>query len=279
MGYKVPRKRFLFIFTSGGRSMIILILSVLCAGMIINIGAFAVFINKSPLDGINIIIDPGHGGVDGGTGQEYGVLEKDINLDIAFVLKQELLNRKSFVTMTRDRDVSLEKPGAIGSRHVRDLNARVEMFNSGKHDYFISIHVNSSPKKSSLGPLILYSKKIPESVVLAKCIQKSLNKHVIKYSDEDAVHRPVSSDFFILESSNIPGVILETGFITNDLEKELLQKKDYQAALAKAVADGIENYLLEIRKIRRLNRNSKYEKGVDIPINTLDSFKAVINSN
>lgn len=260
MGLRVAKKRILFVLTAGGRRTVILIMCVILVSMLINTAVFTVFNNKLPLEGLNIAIDPGHGGIDGGAGQEFGVLEKDINLEIAFQLKKQLVKNKALVYMTRESDISLDDRNSYSSsRHVRDLLARVDQFNSGKFDFFISVHVNSSPKKSSLGPIVLYSKRIPESSLLALNIQETLNKRIEPYSGERAVHRPIASDFFILENSNIPGVIVETGFITNNSERALLQREDYQTVIAEAVTEGIRNYLKEIRKIRKQNKKLLYK--------------------
>jgi N-acetylmuramoyl-L-alanine amidase len=88
-----------------------------------------------PKNGI-IVIDPGHGGVDGGTTKE-GIFEKDINLDISQKLKLLLVQKGYTVILTREKDISLEKlDNSQRSRHLRDLNARANIINRRTHNYF-----------------------------------------------------------------------------------------------------------------------------------------------
>jgi N-acetylmuramoyl-L-alanine amidase len=273
---QVLNKKILFILTKGGKKLLILILCVILVSMLINTAIFTGINGKNSLEGMSVIIDPGHGGIDGGTGKEHGVLEKDINLQIAARLKRNLMHNKVFVDMTRESDMALDDRNSLsGSRHVRDLMARLEQFNSGKYDLFISIHANSSPRSSSVGPLVLYSARIPESAILGGCIQECLNSLAESRLGERAVHRSVVSDFFILENSNIPGVIVETGFITNSLEKELLQDEDYQSGLVASITEGIRDYIKEIRKAQKANKSKKPENDRDIPINNIDEFELI----
>ena len=104
-----------------------------------------------------IVIDPGHGGIDGGTGDRRDILEKDINLDIGIKLKRELLVEGFNVIMTREKDESLEDLSDINSsRYRRDLNARQTIINENEPLVFISIHVNSSKNSSARGVKIYH---------------------------------------------------------------------------------------------------------------------------
>ena len=111
-----------------------------------------------PLDNRTIVIDPGHGGIDGGT--NFGdTLEKDINLEVGLRLRDLLINKGATVVMTREIDESLDDHiVGNGSRHREDLNTRVRIINESKADLFISIHVNHSKNEERLGPMVLYNK-------------------------------------------------------------------------------------------------------------------------
>jgi N-acetylmuramoyl-L-alanine amidase len=108
---------------------------------------------EDPGSGI-IVVDPGHGGVDGGASRN-GILEKDINLDIAVKLKSILENKGYKVLLTREQDVSLDSLDHSGlSRHARDLRARVNIINTSGAQLFLSIHVNCISNGSADGSFV-----------------------------------------------------------------------------------------------------------------------------
>ena len=126
-----------------------------------------------------IVIDPGHGGIDGGTGDKEGLLEKDINLDISLKLRRELEEEGFRVIMTRDKDISLEEFSDINSsRYRRDLNARKTIINENNPLMFISIHVNSSKKSTARGVKVYYYPTSTEGKRLAESICKSVDINV-----------------------------------------------------------------------------------------------------
>lgn len=203
---------------------------------------------SDPKTGI-IVIDPGHGGIDGGTNTS-GILEKDINLQIGKKLRPLLLQKGYKVIMTRDEDISLDSlDDSSKSRHLRDLKARVNIFNSSNAQLFISIHVNCNFKKPSTdGAIVFYNNKYEQSKSLASCIQGELNRIEINYKKR-TVHKPVQAKYYILSNSNIPGVILETAFLSNKAERQELINETFQENTAKAIVSGIEQYLQESIKV------------------------------
>ena len=113
-----------------------------------------------------IVIDAGHGGEDGGAVSESGVLEKDINLSIAYKVVQ-----------TRTDDVSLDNgEDSVHSRKVADLKKRLEIFNSDKNNIVISIHQNKFSQSKYYGTQIFYSPNNSQSQNLAECIRNSVKK-------------------------------------------------------------------------------------------------------
>ena len=226
--------------------------SILCAAilLILSLPVFlwAYFSNlpanmfTDPKNGI-IAIDPGHGGIDGGTNRN-GILEKEINLAIALRLKKLLEEKGYQVVMTREEDVSLEKPYPSGqSRHRRDLNARVGIINSSNAQIFLSIHVNCNIKRPSTdGAIVFYSNHLTESRELAYSVQRALNAMEIN-GVKRTVHDPVQAKFYLLRNTRIPGLIVETAFLSNSAERLLLTKDSFREQLAKAIADGAVHYL------------------------------------
>lgn len=193
-----------------------------------------------------IVIDPGHGGIDGGTGDKEGLLEKDINLDVALKLKKELLVEGFKIVMTREKDQSLEEFSNINaSRYRRDLDARKSIVNKNDPMVFVSIHVNSSKKTSAKGIKIYYYPTSSEGKELAENICKSVDINVYKkYLRDDTLKAEVlTEDYFILRETEFPGVLVEIGFITNQEENKLLQDEKYKTKVAFAIKKGILHYL------------------------------------
>jgi len=189
-----------------------------------------------------VVVDAGHGGIDGGTNRG-ALLEKDITLKTAQKLKK-LLEREGYaVIMTRNADVSLDGLNRSSrSRHKRDLNARVGIINGSGADLFISIHVNSlADDPSENGSIVFYGSRFPQSEILAQEIQNALNG--IAADGCRKQHRALKAGFFLLRFSEIPGVIVETGFITNKKDRELLMSDAFLNRLAEAVAAGTARYL------------------------------------
>ncbi len=228
-------------------------LIVIFSVLIILLFASIVFIVKStilantfsdPNSGI-IVIDPGHGGIDGGTNKD-GILEKEINLDIGKRLCFYLEQKGYKVIMTRTDDNSLDAlDNSSKSRHQRDLNARVKIINNSNAQLFVSIHVNCNLKKPSTeGAIVFYNNKYNQSKTLAYSIQRSLNSIEIS-NRKRTVHNPTQAKYFVLGNADIPGVIVETAFISNKIERLEMTKESFRENTAKAVVSGIQQYLQE----------------------------------
>lgn len=192
-----------------------------------------------------IVVDPGHGGIDGGTSDRDGLLEKDINLDTGLYLKQELIKEGFNVVMTREADESLEDFSSINaSRYRRDLNARKTIINKSKPVAFVSIHVNSSKSPSARGIQVYYYPDSSESEKLAKSICDSINTNVYKnYLKEDLNAKYLPYDYFILRETEYTGVLVEIGFITNSKDKALLKDDKYKEKVAYSIRKGISKWL------------------------------------
>ncbi|SDC80206.1 MULTISPECIES: N-acetylmuramoyl-L-alanine amidase family protein [unclassified Candidatus Frackibacter] len=192
---------------------------------------------RNPLQKKVIVIDPGHGGIDGGTNRK-GLLEKNINLAISLKLREVLEDNNAEVIMTRDKDTALDHLNSRSrSRHVRDLWARVEIINQEKVDLFISIHVNAGSSYLR-GPLVFYQ---DDNKDLAHLFQVKLNEMEFK-GLEPVDNAPIEGDYFLLRNAQKPGLLIEVGYITNPMDNRLLQKDDYQWLVARTLYYGIEEY-------------------------------------
>lgn len=199
--------------------------------------SLSAFSSPNALKGKTILIDPGHGGIDGGTSSS-NLLEKNINLDTSLILKSKLMAQGAKVIMTRDKDISLENLCSDNDyRHKRDLKARVNMINNNKIDMYLSIHVNAVSNAPYVkGPMVFYSNTNENSKSLAEYIQESLNIAT-------GVNRnPNLADYFLLTNAKKTGVLIELGFITNSSDKNLLQSKEYLSKLSDGIIDGITKY-------------------------------------
>ena len=181
-----------------------------------------------------IYLDPGHGGVDPGA-YYGGVKEEDINLDIAFKLKEELENVGATVYMTRDDDYDLSN-NAI-DRKRNDLYKRVKLINNSGCDMYLSLHLNATKSTSWHGAQVFYDDINDSNVKLASILQKQLKidlKTNRKYKEV--------TDGYIYRRVKIPGVLVEMGFLSNPYEREKLKTENYQYLIARSLVKGIKNY-------------------------------------
>lgn len=208
------------------------------------------FISNNPIAVFNanrkiIVVDPGHGGIDGGS-SSAGLLEKTVNLQVSLKLRKILKDKGINVVMTRNSDVSLEsKSNLKSSRYNRDLHARRTIIDSNNSTAFVSVHMDSYKKSSVRGVRIFYYSESEESKQLAQSICNSVNKMVFKdFLNITNVKAEIATgNYYILRTSKSPGVIIETGFITNPIDNKLIQTNDYQQIMAKAIAEGIVEYM------------------------------------
>lgn len=193
-----------------------------------------------PLSGKVIVIDPGHGGVDGGAVGKGEIVEKEIALDIALMLREYLQGSGAFVVMTRetDRDLAPEDMKGYSRRKTHDLYKRLQIINKPDHDLFISIHLNAVPSSRWRGAQTFFNPANEESRTLSRFIQDELRKNL---GNTDRLARKLTN-VFLLKEAKIPGAIVEVGFLSNPDEAELLRQKDYQNKIAVSVYQGILRY-------------------------------------
>lgn len=192
-----------------------------------------------------IVVDPGHGGIDGGA-SSGGLLEKNVNLEISLKLRNILINSGLNVVMTRDSDVSLEsKSNLNASRYRRDLHGRKVIIDQHNPTAFISVHMDSYKNSSARGVKIFYHSTSEEGKKLAQSISDKINKMVFEefLNTQNVKAEIAPGDYYLLRSCKAPGVIVETGFISNPTDQQLIQREDYQQVMAKAIAEGAIDYI------------------------------------
>jgi len=237
---------------SVNRIIVYVIIAALAALMFFSISEYNHEYAKSPNAGLKgklIVIDPGHGGIDGGASLGEHFNEKDINLDISLKLKERLTNAGVKVILTRDSDVSLESKSDLqSSRYRRDLDARRDIVDNSGTDVFISIHSNcfrSNPETK--GAILFYYYASEEGKNLAQLVGSSINEIVYRnfLKNNTLKSKILPENLFILRSTKVPGILVETGYMTNLEEGRLLRQDDFQAFMAEAIFDGLQNYYHE----------------------------------
>jgi len=182
----------------------------------------------------HVVIDAGHGGHDGGAVSPRGTREAEINLAISRKLKGELELRGVGVTMTRTNNDCLSSPFAR-NRKRSDMEARRRIIEQVSPDLVVSIHLNSLPGHPGVrGLQTFFCKGAETSRVFAEAIQKRFNQ-----SNLDVNRRATVGDFFILNSTSYPSVLVECGFLSNAQDERLLKTVEYQRVLALYIAEAI----------------------------------------
>lgn len=189
---------------------------------------------KSKEDKI-IVVDPGHGGVDPGKVGNNNELEKNINLSIAFKLRDYLISHGFSVIMTRNRDMGLYSESDRNKKNI-DLRNRVNMINESDAIAVVSIHQNSFTSERERGAQVFYHGKSLISKNLAKDVQDALKE----YHDMDNMRvEKANSSYYLLKKTIKPAIIVECGFLSNYDEAKKLVTDTYQDSIAKSIGNGI----------------------------------------
>ncbi len=183
------------------------------------------------LNGRKIILDAGHGGFDPGAIGVRGTHEDEINLQVTKLLKTELENYGAQVIMTREDD------NAIAETKENDMAKRRLIIEQSGADTVISIHMNSFKKDPKVcGPLVLFMPGSVEGKRFAEAVQKTLNEQL----SSNTCAR--SESLYILQSGNLPCILVECGYLSNEQEERKLNQPDYQKKIAKAICEGAVGY-------------------------------------
>lgn len=202
---------------------------------------------SSPLSGVIIAVDAGHGGPDGGAVSKSGIVEKDVNLQIAQYLRDFLQESGAIVVMTREKDEDLADENPPGSRKTQDLHRRADIVRESEAELFISIHLNSMESSRWSGAQTFYYSKHPTSKYLAVFIQDQLRQNL---QNTDRVAKSADT-IYLLKSAEVPSALVEAGFLSNPREAELLSDPDYQKQVAASIYQGILRFVTEKDKIQK----------------------------
>lgn len=220
---------------------ILLLLAVFMALMLNSASKIKLLTSTKPVTQMpKILIDPGHGGQDGGAVCN-GVLEKDINLSISGDT-YDMIRLLGFETeMTRKDDNFVSDRGKnVKDRKLNDMKARLEMYNGDENNVIISIHQNKFSDSKAKGSQIFYSPNTDNSKLLAQSVKCSINS--LLHTGNDRECKAAGKDIYLLKNTKQPAVIVECGFISNFEECQKLKNEDYQKQMSFAITTGLLDY-------------------------------------
>lgn len=193
----------------------------------------------SPKSRFTVVLDAGHGGVDGGVvGVNTGVKESDLNLEITLEVKKLLEKSGVKTVLTRPTKSGLYGTSEKGFKR-RDMLRRKEIINSANADAAVSIHLNYYQSPSRRGAQAFFKRDDDKSRTLAEIIQENLNS----LDSQPRKYSALEGDYYILNQSAPPAALVEGGFLSNAEDEALLVTSEYREKLAAKIADAIFAYL------------------------------------
>lgn len=219
---------------------LILILLLLMTALLLNkklAGMVSGVAKQEPKEKV-VVIDAGHGAEDPGKVGVNGVLEKDINLEVAKLLRDYLTTEGIQVVMTREDDQGLY-PSDAGNKKLEDMRKRVEKINDTKPDLVVSVHQNSYSDADIWGAQVFYYTHSKDGKDAAETIQE-----VMKTLNEENKRQAKANDtYYMLKKTEVPTVIVECGFLSHPEEADLLATKEYQKKVAEVIGNGVIKWL------------------------------------
>ncbi len=193
----------------------------------------------------SVIIDPGHGGLDGGAVSISGEAEAPLNLDISLRLRDLFSFIGIQAVMTRETEASLDyrEDNTIRQNKNADLNARLALSQSYPDCPFLSIHLNKYVQTEYKGAQVFYSANHADSMTLASHLQECMRVGLDPYNTRRAKLSP--EDVFLMKHITAPAVTIECGFLSNPEETALLAMPGYRLKIAASICCGYTEYLKE----------------------------------
>lgn len=192
-----------------------------------------------------VVLDPGHGGEDGGAVSPGGVAESQINLAVAQRVSGLLRFAGLPTALIREEDVSVGDPAldTVRQRKTSDLKNRVAMVEAAENAVLLSIHQNSLPSSPVTHGAQVFWNRQEGAEALAAAIQDALNEGINAGNEKNS--RQIADSIYLMNHITAPGVLVECGFLSNAAETELLQDPAYQTRLAAAISAGLLRGLTE----------------------------------
>ena len=227
----------MFIVWKGKRLVVVLLTLIiveLCLTVFLCVRQFNS--QRTTLIDFTVVIDAGHGGIDGGVVGVDGVKESTLNLAYAKQLGQ-LFERGGFnVQYTRKTDAGLYGLPTKGFK-ARDMLARKEIIDMARPNLVISVHMNKFSQSTRTGPQVFYQEGKEDGQRLAESLQRVFND----YTGNN--HEAIAGDFYVCREIDCPSVIVECGFLSNAEECQMLQTDAYREQICNYIYNGIMLYL------------------------------------
>lgn len=187
---------------------------------------------------LEVLLDAGHGGMDGGAVSPDGICEAPITLAISKKTRLVLGFAGISAGMVRETDASLDYSPDASARSNKnaDLNARLKLAKAHPDCAFLSIHLNQFSQSAYHGAQVFYSSNHKDSVSLAESLQKHLR--LCLDTENQRQCKPAPEGVFLMKNITSPAVTVECGFLSNPEECALLQQERYQTKIALAIACG-----------------------------------------
>lgn len=221
---------------------VILVGTLLASEGVTVLSAFFEASDQAPLP--VIVLDPGHGGEDGGAVSPEGVRESELNLEIALRTRDLLRFLGLPVLMTREADVSIHSPEAetVSEKKISDLKNRVRITETADSAILVSIHQNMFSESQYKGAQIFYA-STTGSAALAEELQELFDTCLDPSNNRKAKE---SKTLYLLNRIRCPGILIECGFLSNAEESQCLQTPDYQKKLSASICAGLTQHLSEL---------------------------------
>ena len=198
---------------------------------------YSAYVSSSPRPTYTVVLDAGHGGMDGGSsGVTTNVQERDLNLIIAKKVESYLRAMGVGVVQTRSNENGLYGVFASGFK-MADMKERAKIINKANPDLVVSIHMNFFTLSSSRGAQVFFPPKSEVSKAIAIEMQRLFVSNL-----PNARTSPLVGDYYILQCSSAPSVLVECGFLSNPEEERLLQTSEYQEKLSYQIFCGIMHF-------------------------------------
>ena len=213
-------------------------LLVVCARVTENVVPASATADERPV----IVVDAGHGGLDGGAVGANGTLEKDVNLSVALHLR-DMLEMSGFnVVLTRDEDISIYDAGVEGIRNQKlsDMDNRLEIVQSYPDSIFLCIHQNNYTDPQYFGGQMFYNNNNPDNRTLAQIMQ---NRFASLQQGNDREIKLSGDELYLLKSNPNPSLMIECGFLSNPDEEARLATTEYQQQVAFTIYSGVLEFI------------------------------------
>ena len=203
--------------------------------------AFAPALSTTPI----IILDAGHGGMDGGAVSTDGIVERELNLEITKRLALLMVFCGEHVALTRIDSNDLSSPDAdtIKEQKTSDLKNRVAAINAVPNATLISIHQNSLPGHPEVNGAQEFYNTVSGSNQLAIAVQQQMNQN--HNSGNPRIAKQIDPSIYLMSEVRCPAILVECGFLSSPREARDLCTSDYQKSLVLAIAAGYLSYTNE----------------------------------